>query len=1513
MLTRAADDPVPAPRPKAAPPIRVFIPPASPRDQDEDRSPTLFAVDRQTTRTLESARELAEAKDYTQAVQQVQRVLDNSEDFGYLPEGEARERFSSAKREALRILEEMPAEGRETYEREFGPAAKQMLAEAVEQGGASGLEELARRFFFTSAGAEATYRLGAHYLDHAEPRTAALYFQRLRNRPDAARKWEPMLSLKTAVCWVRADEPAQAVEILKGLKEKFPNAGVSVGGATVPLYKEGEDPIRWLATVAGAPAAEPISPVADWPLFLGNAARNPPAGAVPLGEPLWTASTIRGVIAVEPARADELVRHLRAYERDVRASSVLTLPVSHPLVVGDAVVFRTLKGVRAVRLSSGELIWESTNADPHSVQILERERGSVPVNLGSIEQSPLNLLLRERSWRDMTWGTLASDGRSVFAIEDLGFLGLHDLSARGERHPLAARHQNRLAAYELGSGRLRWEAGGPRGEKELSLAGTFFLGPPLPLGGELYCLGEVDGEVRLLVLDAETGRRNWVQRLMFPDAKLGNYPMRRVAGTSPSYADGILICPTTAGVVVALDLAARQLLWVYQYSTDLIDESIPVRLQDLDEPYLSGMDDQVRWLDGAAVIAEGYVLLTPRDSAMGELHCLNLVDGSLAWKRNRGQGLYVAGVYDGKVIVVGRSQVEAWNLSDGKDAWQHPTPIAFPSGRGARYGNVYAVPLSTGEIATINLDNGLIHARSKVAAEVPIGNLVAAGNSVIAQNAESVSAFSTLDGLNREITRDLQQNPQNARALAQRGEVRLHLGQTQEGLADLRRSIELKDDPRTRTLLAERLLDGLRNDFAANRQTAHEIEGLITDARQRLELHSLLAAGMTAAGERAAAWNEYLKLSALNDDLAQTVSVGDDTSARGDRWLAALMSESYVAASRDEQAEMERAADRRLDAILDAAGTTQLARTARLFQSLPAGGRARRTLVERLDPSKESVAIQLHLDRFREEGDSAAAGWATARLAKLLLDRGRADEAEVLFAELLAEWKDEVCLDGKTGAQLVETWRSDPAVRDQLARREPWPERHFQVRRTARQGTVRPSQPVRVVGVRNIYLENWEFELEGSMDKSLLVARDGDGTVRWKFPIGQHFAPTDSFVGSVVQGWCRGHLMLLLIRSQLFALDLLSDADGPRILWKRPLVEMTTLGTRQRVRLMAALTGPVTGEFVCFQVDSVLRAADLLTGEILWERRNIPTGSRIFGDDDFVFVSSAQRNDESSVVLRAADGADLAARPLPVAGVPFWNRGRNVLAWTNLPQQNVLSLTDAFTGRVVWQREFTNRTSYARVGEDELAVFEPEGRFAVLGLDDGHSRIEASIEPIDPPGSISVYRSPFCYVLFNYSAASQQSSRLFALPRKAGDRRVNGQAFAFDRTTGKRLWTAPVPDSIADFNQPANLPVVALRAQTRTRSTGRPAAGTFALSLLDLRNGRIIYEQVGSEPLEPMEMRIDRKDRKIEVQTFGSLIELAVSDIPLGDPPPAVVGPAREPVEAVKPGEAPDAGGDDSK
>ena len=104
-------------------------------------------------------------------------------------------------------------------------------------------------------------------------------------------------------------------------------------------------------------------------------------------------------------------------------------------------------------------------------------------------------VLRQRIWRDATYGTASSDGRLVFTIEDLA-LKLRQprvrqvILPRGNRH--SSRDQspsNRLAAHEIRTGKLKWHNSTSGCLDRFSRRGVAVQGDLLLHAGKLYLAG----------------------------------------------------------------------------------------------------------------------------------------------------------------------------------------------------------------------------------------------------------------------------------------------------------------------------------------------------------------------------------------------------------------------------------------------------------------------------------------------------------------------------------------------------------------------------------------------------------------------------------------------------------------------------------------------------------------------------------------------------------------------------------------------------------------------------------------------------------------------------------------------------------------------------------------------------------------------------------------------------------------------------------------------------------------
>ncbi|HEY5311912.1 MAG TPA: PQQ-binding-like beta-propeller repeat protein, partial [Pirellulales bacterium] len=353
----------------------------------------------------------------------------------------------------------------------------------------------------------------------------------------------------------------------------------------------------------------------------------------------------------------------------------------------------------------------------------------------------------------------------------------------------AERPANELRAYEIASqGKLMWVS-----DEQPALSGSFFLGPPLPVGGSLYVLAEVKGEIRLFVLDPRSGGVEWSQQLVIVEPNLVEDHLRRLAGATPSYSDGILVCPTSAGAVVALDLTTRSLLWGYQYPKSLDanfmqNRMLQFRFQQV--PQVNDDNDNDRWTDASMTIAEGHVIFTPLESS--EIYCVGLTDGKLKWQKPREDGLYVACVHHGKVVVVGSRTVKALRLADGESAWTEDALAlpsnSTPSGRGFYNRDRYYLPLSSAEVAAIDLADGRLVARSRSRSGTVPGNLICYHGAVISQGVDHVESYYQLDELREQVAKTLAEHPDDPQARARQGELLLDEGRFDDAVDELRRS-----------------------------------------------------------------------------------------------------------------------------------------------------------------------------------------------------------------------------------------------------------------------------------------------------------------------------------------------------------------------------------------------------------------------------------------------------------------------------------------------------------------------------------------------------------------------------------------------------------------------------------------------------------------------------------------------------------------------------------------------------
>ncbi len=225
--------------------------PAGSSATDASQSASAFAPPvRSMVLLLDRTRHLLGESRYAEAVQCLDRILSANEDFFFKPEATSSV-HRSIKSEARRLLGTLPTSGRQSYELQFGSIARSMLDEAVETGNIPTVAEVARRFFHTEAGYEATFLLGLHHMDHGRPLVAALTLRRLRDESHTSKRFEPSLSLAMARSWLGAGMPDQARQALDAVRDDYRDRIVTIEGRDVPLFETADDSVEWLLASLG--------------------------------------------------------------------------------------------------------------------------------------------------------------------------------------------------------------------------------------------------------------------------------------------------------------------------------------------------------------------------------------------------------------------------------------------------------------------------------------------------------------------------------------------------------------------------------------------------------------------------------------------------------------------------------------------------------------------------------------------------------------------------------------------------------------------------------------------------------------------------------------------------------------------------------------------------------------------------------------------------------------------------------------------------------------------------------------------------------------------------------------------------------------------------------------------------------------------------------------------------------------------------------------------------------------
>lgn len=1430
-------------------------------------------TDRALSRAMSRAQERIAEQEYHQALTFLQEVLARDEDTFLERSGDGTEQ-QGLKATARQIIGSLPSDGLQAYELLNSATARRRLEAALATGDQESVAQVVRQFFHTPAGYEAALVLAQMEADHGHHLAAAELYRELMDTPQASARYEPQLSLLAAANHVAAGQKDAAVTMLRSLIERRPGAAIELGGQETVVPNSHTDLAAWLTQQIG----KSVSTARDEPNWLtmrGDPARNArPSGGAPHLRVRWEARVVNDptIEAYLTSRGDQALQR-----------GVVAIPGARPIAVGDVVLMRTPYNVVAVDWQSGKRIWETREEDELEGDSLTTDgvEGGETDDLSAIG-SPLE----RRVWDDALVTSLASDGERAFVIRS-PMAGSPDEITAMQVNPFGANPTastqlaNQLAAYDLATqGKLLWELDGNRPTGALS--GAFFFGAPLAIDNTLYVMAEIGSAVYLVALEPRTGEVRWQQQLVKLEQGIGLDPTRRLVGAMPSYAEGILVCPTSVGAAVAIDVVKREFAWVYRYPREVASPNDMRQLwQQQQNP--TGRPSG-RWRDNVAIIADGRVFLTPPES--GELYCLELRTGRFVWKHRKGDALFLGSVDQGRVLLVAKDSVRALRVEDGSPIWAEPLPLpegAMPSGQGYVSDGRYYLPVTTGGIVAIDLARGELAAPSPTAQQPVLGNLICYRGSVVSQTALVLDKFEQRDVLRQRAEAALAKNADNPTALRELGEMLRVEGKTTEAVRQLKRAAELApDDPLSQEMLAEVLLEAMARDFAGYRNDIPLVRRLIRGRDQEVELMRIEAQGLDKSGEKLSALEAYLRLVDFTAEAPADLKIAPDVIVRSDRWVCGQLGNLWAAATQDERAEIAEQISVRRPAANAQPAAAELRHYASHFGKLPGA---------------DAVRLQL---------------------AQWLAERRHAREAEIDLLALAGSPEQDV---RTAAAGLLKQIFADGGSTASSWPRGPMDAEVRTLAETAEERANQRAQQERQPGLRRLNVEQDSWPRIGatqwfvSADCTELLGRNAAGEDIFHLAVDENNWARQYRDSSFVHAARLGHLVIVSLGGQIVAVDSReSDRGGGEELWQayplgrfamttprmtsnrtgRRAIVFDTWSARRRISGGAAPVvgslGPATPGGIVFQEQNELKCVDPLSGETLWMRTDVPAGCELFGDGELVFA--AEVLERKAHVLRMVDGERLGERSLP--NFPWMmTAGRNVaqrsIRGSGKERKMYLRIVDVEAERVLLESEYDDQAQMSVVEPQAVAVYEPSGRFQLLDVRAGRVRIDAELQPFTDLQSIkTMVAGKDLYLMVSSSSLSKE----FQSISQPENPLINGLVYAFDMESGAALWPGPavVRNRGVVLAQPTDIPVLVFVDRKVNRTSGAAATSQIRILCVDKATGRTVYrnDDLRVNSVNRLRIRTDRQTTAaVVVEMNGAEVKLTTSDRPWPPQPPA--------------------------
>ncbi len=299
-----------------------------------------------------------------------------------------------------------------------------------------------------------------------------------------------------------------------------------------------------------------------------------------------------------------------------------------------------------------------------------------------------------------------------------------------------------------------------------------------------------------------------------------------------------------------------------------------------------------------------------------------------------------------------------------------------------------------------------------------------------------------------------------------------------------------------------------------------------------------------------------------------------------------------------------------------------------------------------------------------------------------------------------------------------------------------------------------------------------------------------------------------------------------------------------------------------------------------------LIAKDNARGTVLWTKSNVSPRTAMLGNGEYVFLYDVNPDGAVSPVrcYRAADGVEVT---VPDSSAVFTNvkrakfYGRKVLAFDDEAGKKAIRLYDLYTGKDVWKKQLGGDGWQLRSDDDNFTGYvTANGDVVVLNAADGKEVFKSKLDEnkkgkhLEKVDGAMLFADPehFFVMLNRPSEGNNRFGYNPVFTQAIRSVKVNGHMYAFERSTGKRLWYTDeqLEDQNISTEQFADLPIIlAANNFYKIAANGGIQSQNQKFVAIDKATGKLRFYKVSPNQGQYYSIVTDPKAGTIEVLNYS--------------------------------------------